>query len=483
MSACRPLMALLLAPAFVVGCSDPVTAPVDDGGAPADGRFVPPPVVDSGFGPRADTGGGAGGAAGDGGVADDGGGGTGGAPPERQPHCDPANREQCNDIDDDCDLIVDEGCTCTLPEKPCYSGHPADLDGSETACRAGVQACRIEFYGPCEGEVGPADEACNGVDDDCDGITDELEDCRNRPPTAICPDDLEGPPLADYRLAGGYDDPEGQPMARAEWRIVEQPGGSTAAPRPAMGLDTVMFADLQGGYLLELTVEDSEGGIGRCTTRITTRTRDGLRIEMVWNVNAVGDTSDVDLHLKRAPDADWFDEGARGDDCFYRNCKVCGGFDEDACRAELAAFNADPNRDPPPQVEWSAPLSADDPRLDLDDVEGLGPENINILTPRAGIYRLGVHYYEDDGFGASTVTVRIFCGGELARAFDPIALEPTGSRGGPATEFWEVADIVWQGDGCRVDPLGAPGCPLICTQDEALFGGCRPGRTRGRACP
>ncbi len=477
-----PLAAITL---IALGCS----TVADDAGPdaapqPDDLGFVPPPLTDTGFEPVPDQGGaggsgGAGGGPGDGGA----GGAGGGPPPEREPYCDPMNRERCNDIDDNCDGLVDEGCTCTLPEKPCYSGHPADLEGPQTACRAGVQACRLEFYGPCEGEVRPSDETCNGIDDDCDGIADEIADCENQPPIAICPPDQEGPPLADYRLVGDYDDPEGQAMSRATWRIVEQPPGSTADPSPDAGLATTIFADLQGTYVLELTVEDSEGGIGRCRTRVTTRTRDGLRIEMVWNVNAVDDPSDVDLHLKRAADAVWFDSGLQGDDCFYRNCKVCGNATEPECRAELAAYNADPNRDPPPQVEWSAPLDADDPRLDLDDVEGLGPENINILRPRPGTYRLGVHYYDDDDFGPATVTVRIFCAGDLSAAFDPVVMQPGERGGGPLTEFWEVADIVWDGDSCRVEPLGPPGCPRICSQDAAQFGGCREGRSRGIPCP
>ena len=271
-------------------------------------------------------------------------------------------------------------------------------------------------------------------------------------------------------------------MTRAVWRVVRAPAGSTANPMPNNELTMSVFADLQGEYVFELEVEDEQGGLGRCTTTLTTLTGDGLRIEMVWNANAMDDSSDVDLHLKRAPQARWFNSGDTGDDCYYINCKVCSGGGEAACRAEIAEYNADPNRDPPPQVMWTAPLNEDDPRLDLDDVQGLGPENINILRPSDGTFRLGVHYYDDDGFGASTVTINVFCGGQLARAFTPTVLQPTGNSGGETTEFWEVADIVWSNETCEVQPLGTPECPRICNARQARREGCSPGTTRGAPC-
>jgi hypothetical protein len=410
-------------------------------------------------------------------------GGEGGAGGNAEPpFCMVGDPELCDDFDNDCDGRVDEGCNCTLPEKPCYTGNPRDLERENTACRAGVQSCRLEFYGPCEGEVLPSAESCDGIDNDCNGLVDDIGDCDNTPPRAICPPDQSGFPLANYTFVGGYEDADGDAMTRATWRVLSAPAGSTVAPEPADELTMTVFADLQGDYIFELEVEDAQGGIGRCTVLLTTLTGDGLRIEMIWNANALDDSSDVDMHLKKAPQARWFSATASGDDCFYLNCKVCSRGGEAACRDEIAAYNADPNRDPPPQVMWTEPLNEDDPRLDLDDVEGLGPENINILRPSVGTYRLGVHYYDDDDFGPSTVTVKIFCGGEIAQVFAPTILEVHGQNGGETTEFWEVADIVWEGETCNVQPLGTPACPRICATREARQGGCQPGTTRGRPC-
>ena len=276
-------------------------------------------------------------------------------------------------------------------------------------------------------------------------------------------------------------------MVRAEWMVLDLPVGSTAVATPASGLSTRIFADVQGIFVMELEVEDAHGGIGRCTTRVETTGTDELRVEMTWNIGATDDGSDVDMHLLRSPDSQWFDGGSNGQDCYWSNCRVCDVFadadqsQEDACREQLAAFN-EQGDGPPGRVTWFAPLDANDPRLDLDDVEGSGPENINVRTPRDGTYRLGVHYWDADGFGDSTVTVRIYCGGRLAQEFEPVIMRDAGSFGSDDTEFWEVADIVWDDAGCTVRPFGQTGCRQICTRAQAEDGGCPNGQQRGQAC-
>lgn len=91
--------------------------------------------------------------------------------------------ETCNNIDDNCDTIVDgfsELCYpaattgCDLTTKTCTG-----------RCRFGTATCTAGTFGTCTGAVVPAaiDVACNAVDDDCDGIVDEgkgPEQCNGR---------------------------------------------------------------------------------------------------------------------------------------------------------------------------------------------------------------------------------------------------------------------------------------------------------------
>ncbi len=77
--------------------------------------------------------------------------------------------ETCNNIDDDCDGVVDHFLVQCYPySSGCEVG--GDCVGS---CRLGVQDCTAGVLGECTGAVGPATDVCNGLDDDCDGTADE----------------------------------------------------------------------------------------------------------------------------------------------------------------------------------------------------------------------------------------------------------------------------------------------------------------------
>jgi len=133
----------------------------------------------------------------------------------------------------------------------------------------------------------------------------------------------------------------------------------------------------------------------------------GLHIELEWDQ----DDCDVDLHLVK-PGGKLFD---CKDDCYYAN------------------MNPD----------WGAPNDfIDDPFLDYDDVDGYGPENLNVSEPVPGTYKVTMHYYSDsyEGWGGSSTkaTVRIYSYGNLLGEFGPKMLEYT-------DKTWDVCNFDWPG--------------------------------------
>ena len=75
--------------------------------------------------------------------------------------------EICDEKDNDCDFVVDEGCACVNGQtKPCGSGIGD--------CRQGTQSCvNGQWTTVCSGETLPQNEVCDGHDNDCDGIIDD----------------------------------------------------------------------------------------------------------------------------------------------------------------------------------------------------------------------------------------------------------------------------------------------------------------------
>ena len=95
----------------------------------------------------------------------------------------PESAEDCEGGDDDCDGLIDEGCTCEVgTTRDCYGGAPGTAGVG--ACRSGTQECFASggssAWGACVDEVRPRGEVCTGgVDDDCDGLVDcEDPDCE-----------------------------------------------------------------------------------------------------------------------------------------------------------------------------------------------------------------------------------------------------------------------------------------------------------------
>ena len=184
---------------------------------------------------------------------------------------------------------------------------------------------------------------------------------------------------ATWYGSDSYDE-EGFAIMGYEWTLISQPGGSTAF-MPAGGANRADFMpDLAGEYIAELVVTNEFGIQSEpCTTSLQAVPGQDLWVQMYWSDS--GD--DMDLHFLK-PGGVLETDG----DCYYANCKING-------------------------PDWGQlGISGDNPRLDLDDIAGFGPENINLTDPETGTFTVIVHDYPGSTYElGNEVTVVIYIGG------------------------------------------------------------------------
>ena len=206
---------------------------------------------------------------------------------------------------------------------------------------------------------------------------------------------------------------EGRSIVAYEWRLVELPQDTfVTLDEPAGSPTNGLYLELSGTYVVELEVWDSEGTQSCEPARMTIEvvSGDAIHLQLVWDT-----PTDPDPHNNSGTDLDLHFLHQLGQwnrvpyDCHWMN----------------------------PNPTWGDPEDPDmDPRLDIDEVHGWGPENINLLLPEEGVrYGVGVNYFSDHGYGPSYATVRIFIHGLLEREFAGRYMEDG--------EFWHVADIDW----------------------------------------
>ncbi|MES2644033.1 MAG: choice-of-anchor D domain-containing protein [Myxococcota bacterium] len=177
-------------------------------------------------------------------------------------------------------------------------------------------------------------------------------------------------------------EPNGYRISDYSWTLTTAPAGSSATMPSGTANRARFTPDLAGTYEAELVVTNEFGTRSvPCTATLEANPGGDLWVEMFWSHS--GD--DMDLHLLE-PGGELASTG----DCYYGNC--AGSFST---------------------LDWGVTGDPeDDPSLDLDDIPGTGPENINIASPASGVYTVYVHDYPGSVYvGDNDVTVNIYLSG------------------------------------------------------------------------
>jgi|GEM_PF-701014 len=180
--------------------------------------------------------------------------------------------EVCDDRDNNCNGVTDEGCLCAPgATRGCYTGRAGTAGVG--VCAAGAQACAMNAsgagsdWGACAGQVLPGAEVCNRRDDDCNVMVDEGDVCPAVPPVVMCPAATAITTGSTVTLTGAASDPAGEALTYA-WTVIARPTGSTAAPATPAAAATTLRPDAAGTYVLQFCARDRRSS-ACCTVAVT----------------------------------------------------------------------------------------------------------------------------------------------------------------------------------------------------------------------
>ncbi len=224
----------------------------------------------------------------------------------------------------------------------------------------------------------------------------------------------------DYYLWDFFSKPVGSPQAKlCEDVVVNAQAHTVTCTNEVTGrwsnvVRPKFFAEVAGTYVITLRINPHDDPTCAPTAKVTINAipSETIHIQLRWAVAK----NDHDLHFVRyntpsmpnsiKPGCFSRDDGGwiyyNGNDCMYMNCNTYNG-------AQTPMF----------QPNWGdAAQTVDNPRLDIDDIQGTGPENINLSLPETGDYFVAVEYYSctngQTGCTNTDITVKIMIFGVLA---------------------------------------------------------------------
>lgn len=250
--------------------------------------------------------------------------------------------------------------------------------------------------------------------------------CASAPPIARPGGPYTIRPLGTATLSGTTSTSPRPGALTYAWRIAARPTNSTAQLQNPTTAQPKLYGDLAGEFTVELVVTDSAGCQSQPANAIVRVVPDKkIHVQLTWPQ----DYGDVDLHYLR-PGGSFFSSN----DVYFSN--------------------KTPN--------WFTTTQGGNPTLDIDDVWGNGPENVNHDRPPAGTYRVWVHYY------CARECVFGFCSGSRRNSSPTLKVFIDGVKQFERTvtlsygQLWEAANIVVAGSGTSSTvTVGASTTPTI----------------------
>ena len=249
-------------------------------------------------------------------------------------------------------------------------------------------------------------------------------------------------PLDTVQLDGSESYDDNGIVTEYFWQFIESPENATRAvltdPDTGNSIEgrwtTVskpqFYAELAGTYEIMLNVKDQDGSCNPeaiyDTVVVIAVPDETIHIQLVWGRNG----NDHDLHFIKPGGFHSRGQNSNVTDCHWTNCNTRHGTST-PCPARGCPGPAD-------APDWGVIGSRDDdPTLDIDDISGPGPENINYSLPELGDFMVTVENYSGDQSNMVTVRIWIFGVMRLNVSYGP----PMQSQGFRSNCYWKVAWI------------------------------------------